>query len=311
MGPDARDQPNESTNSLPDNMSQALGSPERSSTTPISSYADRNMPDARHQERSAHIGDDITGSIKRRIIKPVKVETGSGITQINKLSDTNWANWREDIIRMLNFLKVKDYLLGNIPRPDPDQDPDEADAWDHNDSYALHLISLNLSESQKIHISRKTTSNSAWKALLDIHEAQDHDTITSWMKSLFQTVAEEESDIPKHVNKLLEWYEKIILANDPEFPITDTMFKSIITNSLPQSWHMFTKPYVRRRTGIPQIDYETRIPASKLIGIINDEYDRRQPKSPDIVNTLKFKPKDFPKPTLQQRIGKPPPKDGF
>ena len=180
----------------------------------------------------------------KRQLKPVKIEAGSGITQINKLTDVNWANWREDIIRMLNFLKVKEYLLGNIPRPDPDLDPEGAEAWDHNDSYALHLISLNLSEGQKIHISRKTTSNSAWNALLDIHEAQDHDTITSWMKSLFQTVAEEGSDIPKHVNKLLEWYKRIILANDPEFLVTNTMFKSIITNSLPPSWHTFTKPYV-------------------------------------------------------------------
>ena len=170
----------------------------------------------------------------------------------------------------------------------------------------LHLISLNLSESQKIHISCKTTSNNAWNALLDIHKAQDHDTITSWMKSLFQTVADEGSDIPKHVNKLLEWYEKIILANDPEFTVTNTMFKSIITNSLPSSWDTFTSPYVRRHTGIAQIDYETHIPASKLIGIINEEYDRRQSKSPAIANTLKYKLKEFTKPTLQQRIGKPP-----
>ena len=136
MGPSAREQPNEPIDSSPDNMSQ-VGSLEHSPTTLINSYADRNMPDARHQKRSVQIGDDITGSIKRRVIKPVKVETGSGITQINKLSDTNWANWREDIIRMLNFLKVKDYLLGKIPRPDSDLDPDKADAWDHNDSYAL------------------------------------------------------------------------------------------------------------------------------------------------------------------------------
>jgi len=135
-------------------------------------------------------------------IKPVKIEAGSGITQINKLTDVNWANWREDIIQMLNFLKVKEYLLSNIPRPDPDLDPDEAEAWDHNDSYALHLISLNLSEG--------------------------------------------------------------ILANDPEFSVTDTMFKSIITNSLLPSWHAFTKPYVRRcnRVGCPpsHVTYLDRFP---------------------------------------------------
>ena len=62
------------------------------------------------------------------------------------------------------------------------------------------------------------------------------------MKSLFQMAAEEGSNIPKHINKLLGWYEWII---DPEFMLTDSMFKSIITNSLPPSWHTFTTPYVK------------------------------------------------------------------
>ena len=151
MGPGARETPIDNTQDTTGSMSQAeLGSPERDS--PISTHADIE-PTARQKARSANIGDEITGSIKRRVIKPVKVEAGFGVTQVNKLNDTNWVNWREDMIQMLTFLKVKDYLLSKIPRPDPDDNPKGAKAWDHNDSYALHLISLNLSESQKIHIS--------------------------------------------------------------------------------------------------------------------------------------------------------------
>ena len=105
---------------------------------------------------------------------------------------------------MLSFLKVKDYLLGLIPRPDPDHDPESTKAWDHNDSYALHFISLNLSESQKIHINQKTTSNGAWITLQDIHEAQDHDMITSWMKSLFQMTADEG---PTSLNILTNYWD--------------------------------------------------------------------------------------------------------
>ena len=147
MGCTTREQPNKNANSFPDTMSQAeLGSSELNSL--INSHADWNQPTARQQVQLAQIRDDITDSIKRWIIKLVKVETGSSITQINKLSDTNWVNWYEDIIQMLNFLKVKDYLLSKILRPDEDEDPEGA-----NDSYALHLISLNLSKSQKIHIS--------------------------------------------------------------------------------------------------------------------------------------------------------------
>ena len=77
--------------------------------------------------------------------------------------------------------------------------------------------------------------NAAWTSLTDVHETQDHDTITSWLKSLFQTIAEEGTDIPKHVSKPLSWYEQIKVTDDPKIQITDTLFKSIITNSLPAS----------------------------------------------------------------------------
>ena len=104
-------------------------------------------------ENANIVEENATCSIKYKHIKAVRVETGLGITQINKLSDTNWVNWQEDILRMLTFLKVKDYPLGLVPKPDPSHHPNSANAWTHNNSYALHLILLNLLESQKIHIS--------------------------------------------------------------------------------------------------------------------------------------------------------------
>ena len=160
MGPAPVD---EIDNYLSDMSREASVSPEPSpALTP-----DRKSLAARQQVRSVpELGSVKLGSTKSRPIKPVKVETGSGITQINKLSDKNWVNWREDIVRMLNFLKVKEYIFGNVPRPDPEEDPEGAKAWDHNDSYALHLISLNVSESQKIYISCKTTASSAWNTSL-------------------------------------------------------------------------------------------------------------------------------------------------
>ena len=68
-------------------------------------------------------------------------------------------------------------------------------------------------------------------------------------------------------------YENIKVADDPEIQIADTLFKPIITNSLPISRNFFTKAYVHHCTGIPEIDYETYIPFLKLIGIIREEYE--------------------------------------
>ena len=96
MGPGARDMPTDSAQGTPRNMSQAeMGTPEPDS--PISTHANIE-PTARQKAQSANIGDEITGSIKCQVIKLVKVETGSGVTQVNKLNDTNWVNWHEDMI---------------------------------------------------------------------------------------------------------------------------------------------------------------------------------------------------------------------
>ena len=96
MGPGAREMPINNAQGTPGNMSQAeLGSLEPDSL--INSHANIK-PTARQQARSANIGDEITSLIKCRVIKLVKVEMGSGITQVNKLNDTNWVNWHEDMI---------------------------------------------------------------------------------------------------------------------------------------------------------------------------------------------------------------------
>ena len=126
------------------------------------------------------------------------------------------VNWHQDILRMLTFHKVKGYFLGLVPRADPILNLESNEAWIYNNSYTLHLISLNLSESQKIYISQQNTSNAAWTSLTDVHETQDHDTIISWLKSLFQTIAEKGTDISKHVGKLLGWYEQIKVTDNPK-----------------------------------------------------------------------------------------------
>ena len=54
---------------------------------------ERRKPTARQQDRSVHLnGSSETQNITYQAIIPVKIETGSGITQINRLSDNNWVN---------------------------------------------------------------------------------------------------------------------------------------------------------------------------------------------------------------------------
>ena len=51
-----------------------------------------------NDENANIVEENATYSTKYKPIKAIKVETGLGITQINKLSNTNWVNWWEDIL---------------------------------------------------------------------------------------------------------------------------------------------------------------------------------------------------------------------
>ena len=69
-------------------------SPEAPPQPKLRTYAEQRKPTARQQDQSAHVnGPRETQNSTHQVIVLVKIETGSAITQINKLSDNNWVNW--------------------------------------------------------------------------------------------------------------------------------------------------------------------------------------------------------------------------
>lgn len=84
------------------------------------------------------------------------------------------------------------------------------------------------------------------------------------MNGLYYTRYEDGEDLCKHLNKMLQFREKLkLIENDDVLP--DLPFKRIIAASLPPSWDRFTSPYLEGE----QKDLAT---ALQFIGIIRERY---------------------------------------
>jgi len=63
---------------------------------------------------------------------------------------------------------------------------------------------------------------------------------------------------------------------DEDFKISDDLFKFIVASSLPLSWDVFTDAYVGGRKGVIETDQKKLLSPQQFIGILKEEYLRRE-----------------------------------
>src|ERR1700735_707137 len=212
-------------------------------------------------------------------IKKVDARKAASITRlVEPLDETNWNIWRERIRRVFKVCGVLPYIDDTIPCPNKETHPEDYHAWEFNDSYAQCLISNNITANQMINVSRLDTARQMWVSLQAVHASRGYQYAIAIERSLFSTRAEEGQDINEHLNKLKETWEKLNILNNPNFAISDIQFKTIIASSLPESWDVFTTPYVGGHVDeTPGVtDTRQKVNTQEFIGIIKEEYIRRK-----------------------------------
>lgn len=214
----------------------------------------------------------------RATIVRVRASENSAITRTNNpLNETNWTVWRKKITYMLEMCGVDEYVRGVVKQPNRDIDLEGARAWAFNDTYAKLLITNNIEPDQMIHINQCNTSHEMWECLEAVHESRGHQTIISYIRNLIHTIANEDDNINDHLVKLKRYWERINqIADDDLYKFSDSMFKVIISSSLPPTWDTFMEPYVGGQIGTTDNDQKRRISSQKLIGLIKEEYFRRE-----------------------------------
>ena len=250
-------------------------------------------------DRSIYGGSQVhhTPLIEEPNINRVQACEGSSITKlIEPLTKHNWVAWCEQMRRVLHLCGVEEYAKGRISCPN---DIKNTANWEFNDNYAQAVILNTITSTEMVHVGQCRTAQAVWENLEAIHELKGHQTIVSIIQNLFHKKAKEGSNINEHLGKLMEYWERINQINEEDFKISDTLFKIIISSSLPLSWDSFTESYVGSRKSMIQTDPKKMMGSQQFIGILKEEYIQRQlqMQNEETINQM-----SIPKQSLQNRL---------
>jgi hypothetical protein len=219
-----------------------------------------------------HAGPSETGMSDSNPIQKIPTRDCSGIIKMGEpLEESNWMAWRVRMKRGLYVSGFKGYAKGTIKRP---TNPTEAANWDHNDMFTQFIITNNVSSSEIVHIGQCKTAHAMWLSLEAIHESKDHQTIVAVIRNMLHAAAENNTDISEHLTKLKMYWDCIMTFGDDILLNPDLLFKIVISSSLPNTWDIFTKPYVRGRKGIVETDARKLMSSQEFIGTLKEEYIR-------------------------------------
>src|SRR5579859_3063529 len=149
-----------------DNMSQTS---QTSEWKGFASYTESNnhITPINHR-RTSTISTDSEGKDIRPTIALLRTKDYSNVSRIaerDHLTDDNWHEWKDHMLRVLWNCDIAEYVTGFKERPNPDTDPIGTRNWDKNDVWAQQVIINNVTASQMNHISSKQNSKEMYSAL--------------------------------------------------------------------------------------------------------------------------------------------------
>ena len=158
----------------------------------------------------------------------------------NLLKEDNWQSWREDILLTFEVCGLDNYVNGTLKCPDPSTNTVNTSNWKYNNKYTQKVICNCLSTGQKYHTSNCDSAKEMWINLQAIHQSCGDQTKNQLMRELTNMKAKDSDDIIKHLAKLKQLWDCIMLVCQADLPLSPKHFKKFLAYSLPMSWDKFT-----------------------------------------------------------------------
>ena len=225
---------------------------------------------------SAHDSDTWSVPTSVRAIQTQHYSSACKLKEVYHLTDNNWYDWKERMIRIFFHCKIMGYIDGSIACPNVHADPEGADNWTSNDFWAQQIIMNNVTDSQLTHIKSKYTAKGMYTVLSDTHENKAHLSVTYLHTSLYQLRAKEDDDLLKHLDDLKVLRDRANKFPNRRFHIEDDKFKTVVIASLPPSWATYVEPYACNIYDEYDTDTKRNLPADSLIGLLREEYRLRK-----------------------------------
>ena len=208
---------------------------------------------------------------------------GTAITKTSKILDNqskNWSAWSQSMVLLFKLFKVQDYVQGKVTCPDPHDDPEGAENWGYNDTFAQLLITSNITPSERVHTNGCPMSNHMWLSLQSMHESTSHLILTTHLCTLMNTTAAEGNNIIEHISKLKQCWDQLSLFGDTNYHVSKFLFKQIIASSLPESWDQYTDQFIAGQLDFVDTDPKKNIDNQQFIGILKQEYEWQESRKP-------------------------------
>jgi len=208
---------------------------------------------------------------------------GAAVTKAGELLDNknkNWTGWAQSMALLFKLFGIQEYVSGELPYPDPKDDPNSAANWMYNDTFAQLLITSNISVKERVHTNGCTSTHCMWLSLQSMNESKSHLILTMHLRTLMNTIAAEDDNITEHLTKLKHSWDQLSLFGDDNYCVSEFLFKRIIASSLPESWDQFTDQYVAGQLDLVDTDPRKHIDTQQFIGIIIQEHERRRSRKP-------------------------------
>ena len=164
------------------------------------------------------------------------------------LTGKNWMIWKTNVLRALRSSGLIDFPLGKAPTPNPNDEPDEYEAWETLDQAALQFIHSSIKSERLMQIPGGVeingsntpiliTSSEFWDNVCDKHETYNSQAISNLIRTLIKKQATESTNIVKHLDEL-EVLQTTLANHD--LTLEDQVFNAIVIGTLPTSWDAYT-----------------------------------------------------------------------
>ena len=216
-------------------------------------------------------------------IARIHAAEGAAITKAGKLLDSkakNWSGWSQLMVLLFTLFGVQEYVQGKIICLDLKDNPESAENWTYNNTFAQLLIMSNIYIKERVHTSGCTSAHHMWLSLQSIHESKSHLILTMHLRMLMNTVAAEDDNIIEHLIKLKHYWDQLSLFRNKNYCMSEFLFKHIIASSLSESWDQFTDQFVAGQLDFIDTDPKKHMDMQQFIGIIKQEHKHRQLRKP-------------------------------
>lgn len=161
---------------------------------------DITLTSSRQREEDWHAPMAMPPTIKR-----IHATESAAVTKAGELLDSkakNWSGWSQSMGMLFKLFGVQDYVLGKVVCPDVADDAMSADNWTYNDTFAQLLINSNIANTERIYTSGCSSAHHMWTNLQSMHESKSHLILTTHLRTLMNTIAADDDNIPEHLTKL-------------------------------------------------------------------------------------------------------------